>query len=175
MSTSPSCRRKKTKQTNHGVWNTDAKHYLDVFRLMSNLQVTCVDVCQRSRNVPTTYGQHMRNVWVIRWHTSKNFKHGKFVDELGVLRLMPAYYDVCQHTTAYANVLLTYTNLPITYSTCASVLDKFSYVDIRWLNRQGVTGPYAGVHHPAKNQVMLRWFWVTFCVRSLWNFWNTAR
>ena len=33
-----------------------AKHYLDVFRLMSNLQVTCVDVCQRSRDVPTTYG-----------------------------------------------------------------------------------------------------------------------
>ena len=31
-----------------------AKHYLDVFRLMSNLQVTCVDVCQRSHNVPTT-------------------------------------------------------------------------------------------------------------------------
>ncbi len=24
---------------------------------MSNLQVTCVDVCQRSRNVPTPYGQ----------------------------------------------------------------------------------------------------------------------
>ena len=33
------------------------------------------------------------------------------------------------------------TNLPITYSTCASVLDKFSYVGIRWLNHQGVTGP----------------------------------
>ena len=54
-----------------------AKHYLDVFRLMSNFQVTCVDVCQRSRNVPTTYGQRMRNVWVICWHTSQNFKHVK--------------------------------------------------------------------------------------------------
>ena len=62
------------------------KHYLDVFRLMSNLQVTCVDVCERSRNVPTTYGQHYAErvshtlAYVfVRWHTSKNFKHGKFV------------------------------------------------------------------------------------------------
>ena len=35
-----------------------AKHYLDVFRLMSTLQVTYVDVCQRLHSVPTTYGQH---------------------------------------------------------------------------------------------------------------------
>ena len=83
-----------------------AKHYLDVFRLMSNLQVTCVDVCQRSRNVPPTYGQRMRNVWVIRWHTSKNFKHVKICRRArrtttyaSVLRRMPAYYDVYQRAS----------------------------------------------------------------------------
>ena len=141
MSTSPSYRRKKTTKKN-GVCNTDAnhyldvfrlmstlqvtcvndrvtcvqqvthrleisfgyaKHYLDVFRLMSNLQVTCVDVCQRSRNVPPTYGQRMRNVC----HTSQNFKHAKICRRArrtttyaSVLRRIPAYYDVYQHASA---------------------------------------------------------------------------
>ena len=81
----------------HGVWNTDAKHYLDVFRLMSNLQVTCVDVCQRLRNMPTTYGQRMRNVWVIRWHTSQNFKYVKICRRA---RRTRTYADVCQRASA---------------------------------------------------------------------------
>ena len=79
-----------------------AKHYLDVFRLMSNLQVTCVDLCQRSHNVPTTYGQRMRNVWIIRWHTSQNFPHA------WNFATYSAYYDVLP---ACFSVLLTYTQL----------------------------------------------------------------
>ena len=47
--------------------------------------------------------------------TSKNFKHGKFVDELGVLRRMPAYYDVCQRITTYADVCQRALNVYKTY------------------------------------------------------------
>ena len=64
---------------------------------MSNLQVTCVDVCQRSRNVPTTYGQryaehvsHMLayvekfQAWKIRLTARRTTTYAS------VLRRMPA-------------------------------------------------------------------------------------
>ena len=79
---------------------------------MSNLQVTCVDVCQRSRNVPTTYGQSYAQ------RVSHTLAYGEKFQA----------WKICQtarRTTTYASMLLTYTNLPITYSTCASVLAKF--------------------------------------------------
>ncbi len=104
MSTSPSYRRKKKEKKNQWVWNTDANHYLDVFRLMSTSQVTCVDVCQRSRNVPTTYGQRMRNVCHTP-STSRNFQHAEN------LSTYSAYYDVCQRASTCFSVLLTYTKL----------------------------------------------------------------
>ena len=84
-----------------------AKHYLDVFRVMSNLQVTCVDECRRSRNVPTTYGQRMPAYASVCGTCEsydgirrKIFNMLKFVKELGVLQRMPAYYDVYQRASA---------------------------------------------------------------------------
>uniref|UniRef100_A0A8C4Q8A2 Guanylate kinase-like domain-containing protein n=1 Tax=Eptatretus burgeri TaxID=7764 RepID=A0A8C4Q8A2_EPTBU len=50
------------KKKKPGLWNTDTNHYLDVFRLMSTSQVTCVYVCQRSHIVRTTYSHRMRSV-----------------------------------------------------------------------------------------------------------------
>ena len=71
-----------------------ARHYIDVFRLMSNVQVTCVNVCQRSHNLRTTSGPRMRDVWAIRWHTSKIFVHAqKFSTN-------SPYYDVYQRASA---------------------------------------------------------------------------
>ena len=108
--------KKKNKQKkNHGVWNTDAKHYLGMFRLMSNLQVTCV-------NDRVTCLQLMASVC----GTCESYAGiRRKISSMENLSTSSAYYDVCQRTTTYASVLLTYTKLTHTYSTCASVLDKF--------------------------------------------------
>ena len=108
------------------------KHYLDVFRLMSNLQVTYVDVCQRSRNVPTTYASICDVCHTSS--TSRNFQHTENFSTYS------AYKDVCQRTTTYASVLLTYTKLTHNvFDVCQLGSANFSYVGIRWLKRQGVT------------------------------------
>ena len=50
------------------------------------------------------------------------------------------YKDVCQHTTTYTSVLLTYAKLTHNvFDVCQLGWANFSYVGIRWLKRQGVT------------------------------------
>ena len=86
---------KQTKKTN--------KHYLDVFWLMSNLPITCVDVCQRSRIVTTTYYQRSRTCEPYVEYVVKFSACLKFHDVRDVPRNMTAYFIVFQRAL---NVLL---------------------------------------------------------------------
>ena len=52
-----------------------------------------------------------------------------------VQRRMPAYYDVCQHAL---NVYKLTHNV---FNVCQRFSQIFHTTGIRWLNRQGVTGP----------------------------------
>jgi len=49
---------------------------------------------QRSHNLPTTYGLRMRDVWAIRWHTSRNFEHAQNFSTTST------YLDVYQRASA---------------------------------------------------------------------------
>ena len=109
-----------------------AKHYLDVFRLMSNLQVTCVDMCQRSRNVPTTYGQHYAERVSHTLAYVEKFQAWKIcltprrtMTYASVQRRMPAYYDVCQHMTHTFRITLAIS--------CRHVTRSLTHVDTRYL------------------------------------------
>ena len=82
-----------------------AKHYLDVFRLMSNLQGTCVDVCQRSHIVPTTYSQRSGTCEPYGEYVVKFSACLKFHDVRDVLRRMTAYFIIFQRAL---NVYTTY-------------------------------------------------------------------
>ena len=98
-----------------------AKHYLGVSQLMINLQVACVDVCQRSQTVHTTCGQRSGTCESYAGIRREISSMKNFEDNQKVQRLKPAYNDVWQCFSACSQC---YQNLPITYSTCASVLEK---------------------------------------------------
>ena len=86
-----------------------AKLSLDVPRLMSN-------ACQRSPNLPITYGLRVRDVWIKRWHQSENFVHAQNIPTTST------YHDVCQRVSACSKLMQ---NLFKTYSTYASVFVIF--------------------------------------------------
>ncbi len=78
-----------------------ARHYLDVCRLMTHfdlrcvqsafLQVTCVNVCQRSYNLPTTYAGLMSHELAYAEHLCACTT---FFDDLALLRRIPACFSV---------------------------------------------------------------------------------
>ena len=78
-----------------------AKHYLDVFRLMSNLQVTCGNDRVTCLQLMPAYAERVRHTL----DTSKNFQHAENLSTYSV------YYDVCQRASTCFSVLLTYTKL----------------------------------------------------------------
>ena len=82
-----------------------AKHYLGVSQLMINLQVACVDVCQRSQTVHTTCGQRSGTCESYAGIRREISSMKKFEDNQKVQRLKPTYNDVWQRTTTYASVL----------------------------------------------------------------------
>ena len=74
-------------------------------QLMSNLQGTCVDVCQWSHIVPTTYSQRSRMCEPYGEYVVKFSACLKFHDVRDVPRNMTAYFIVFQRTL---NVYTTY-------------------------------------------------------------------
>ena len=74
-----------------------AKHYIDVFRLMSNVQVTCINVCQLTYNLWPAYAGR---IWAISWHTSKNVVHAQKSSTTS------PYSDVYQQTSAWSYALV---------------------------------------------------------------------
>ena len=99
-------------------------------------------MCQRSRNVPTTYGQcyaervshtlayvEKFQAWKICLTARRTTTYSS------VLRRMPAYYGICQRA------LNVYKLTPNIFDVCQRFSQIFHTSGIRWLNRQGVTGP----------------------------------
>ena len=63
---------------------------------------TCVNVCQWSHNLRYNLWLRMRDVWAIRWHTSKNFVHAQ------KLSTTSPYYDAYQRASRALNLYKTY-------------------------------------------------------------------
>uniref|UniRef100_A0A8C4Q023 Uncharacterized protein n=1 Tax=Eptatretus burgeri TaxID=7764 RepID=A0A8C4Q023_EPTBU len=82
---------------------------------------SCVDVCQRSQTVHTTCGQRSGTCESYAGIRREISSMKKFEDNRKVQRLKPTHNDVWQCFSACSQC---YQNLPITYSTCASVLEK---------------------------------------------------
>ena len=98
--------KKKNKQTkkNQGVWNTDANHYLDVFRLMSTLQVTCVNdriTCLQHvthrLEISFGYAKHYLDVFRLM----SNLQLTCVNDRITCLQPMASVAERVSHTPAY--------------------------------------------------------------------------
>ena len=68
--------KKKKKKKNQGVWNTDANHYLDVFRLMSTLQVTCVNDRVTCLQLMASVAERVSHTpaYVVKFQACKNLR-----------------------------------------------------------------------------------------------------